>query len=130
MGRRWRGHSAPRREAPEPGSYALEVDDPRNLPRSRAGVATGESVDAQLEGSPALALNVVDAQGNALTDYSVRVEFRNVSFAPSEFESEPVRGPLELRGAAEVDGLVAGETCQDPGTWRGSAAVNFDQFGS
>ncbi len=109
----------------EPGTYALAIDDPRFLPWSTTAVLPGEEVDARLEGSSALVLNVVDEHGNAITDYSVRVQFRHASFKPDEFEVQPVLGVLdgmfpgdytlrvragELLGAAEVDGLSVMET--------------------
>jgi len=109
----------------EPGVYALEIDDPRYLPWSSPAVRPGADVDAHLQGSAVLVLEVVDGEGRALDEFHTRVEFRNVNFSPKEFEVLAILGRLEgmfpgdytlhvrageLLGAAEVDGLAAGET--------------------
>jgi len=68
---------------------------------------------------------VLDEKGQPLEDFELRVEFRNVDFKPSEFVVEHLRGRVrgmfagdytvrvtagDRLGAAEVDGLLPGET--------------------
>jgi hypothetical protein len=107
------------------GVYTALIDDPRYLPWTSANLRPGRSVNAKLEGSSALALRVLDEQGQPLEDFELRVEFRNVDFSPREFvvghEDGRVRGMFagdytvrvaagERLGAIDVDGLLPGET--------------------
>ena len=114
-----------------PAAYTLELDDPRYLPWRKDGVWPGTSVQAQLEGSSALVLDVRDTNDEPLERYEVRVAFRNVNFFPREFRVHDGETPLEggmLRGifagdltvtvlaedlgraAVDVDGLAPNET--------------------
>src|SRR5262245_5991403 len=114
-----------------PGTYTAEIDDPRYLPWTRTGLAPGTSVDANLVGSAALRLSVIDAAGQAVERYAVRVTLRSSEWSPNEFELHDGKTVLAgglLRGVVpgdytvaircadgatarcEVDGLASGET--------------------
>jgi len=84
-----------------PGSYVLDIDDPRYLPWSQAGLAPGQSVEASLHGNAALRLSVLDAAGQPVALYAVRITFRNQGLSPTEYEVHDGTSALP-------DGLVAG----------------------
>lgn len=69
----------------EPGAYEVEIRDPRFRPWKRSGVATGTSMDVELEGSSAVQLSVEDSQGNNIEDYELRLRFLTNTFSPNEF---------------------------------------------
>jgi hypothetical protein len=107
------------------GAYTITIDDPRYLPWTSPALHPGQNARAKLEGSSALALRVLDEHGEPLEAFELRVEFRNVNFRPTQFavahERGLVRGMFagdytvhvtagERQGAAEIDGLLAGET--------------------
>lgn len=89
----------------EPGSYSVQIDDPRFLPWRADGVEPGSSVDAKLKGSAAVILTVVDAATGANVErYEIDVRFDGAQFGPSTFRvleksAEPPAGGL-------FDGLV------------------------
>lgn len=89
-----------------PGTYALEIDDPRYVPWSKSGVTPGQEVNAHLVGNAALRLSVIDAAGQPAERYAVRVTFRNVDFWPREFEVHD--GESALAGGL-VRGMFPGD---------------------
>ncbi len=113
----------------QPGEYTLAIDDPRFRPWSRT-VRPGAKVEAELEGTSALALRVRDGAGANVDFFSASVELRNVNFSPREivvyedvlhFSKGVVEGLTagdyritvragEDLGAVEVDALGLGET--------------------
>lgn len=82
-----------------PGTYTVRIDDPLFLPWSLEGVTPGTAVQANLQLNGAVALEVVDAQGKAVADYRLAIDFPGASFGPSTFE-------LRERGAPEPEGGV------------------------
>ncbi len=113
----------------EPGEYALTIDDPRYRPWS-SSAQPGAQIQAELEGTSALALHVRDGTGATVTSFSAQLELQNASHAPTQIEipEEAVRlsqgaligltaGDYRLTiqagdglGAADVRALAAGET--------------------
>jgi RNA polymerase sigma-70 factor (ECF subfamily) len=109
-----------------PGSYTLEIDDPRCEPW-RQQVRTGTRVQAKLEGNSAVVLDVTDANGKSVVHYEAQVTLRNVNTFPNSFPLDEkalaggrIRGmfagdsTIEVRagdalGSADVDGLAIGE---------------------
>jgi hypothetical protein len=70
----------------EPGSYSVQIDDPRFLPWRKDGVAPGTRVSARLEGSSAVQLAVVDAQsGEPVPRFALDVRFDDANFRPNVF---------------------------------------------
>lgn len=87
-----------------PGSYTVEVRDPRFEPWSKSGVQPGTSVDAHLKGSAAVVLQVFDENGRPVPRYALDVRFDKATFGPSTFrvleaKDEPPAGGL-------FDGLI------------------------
>jgi hypothetical protein len=87
-----------------PGSYTVEIRDPRFQPWSKAGVQPGTSLDARLKGSAAVSLQVQDDAGQAVSHYTLDVRFDKANFGPSTFrvleaKEEPPAGGL-------FDGLI------------------------
>ncbi|MBI5432459.1 MAG: carboxypeptidase regulatory-like domain-containing protein [Planctomycetes bacterium] len=89
-----------------PGRYSVRLDDPRYLPWSIEGVELGASVRAELQGSAAVRLAVVDAaSGLPVERFVVRVrtddpEWRSwtePSFEVDTAVSDVVRGLLPIR---------------------------------
>lgn len=115
-----------------PGTYTAQIDDPRFLPWSQAGLSPGQTAKAQLVGSSAIALSVVDETGAPVEPYRMRLRFRNVNFQPDTFEvrradaAAPANGTFSgvvpgditvivdadrfATGSVDVDALAAGET--------------------
>ncbi len=87
-----------------PGSYTVEVRDPRFEPWSKSGVQPGTSVDAHLKGSAAVVLQVLDEEGRPVPHYALDVRFDGANFGPNTFrvleaKDEPPAGGL-------FDGLI------------------------
>lgn len=115
-----------------PGTYTAQIDDPRFLPWSQAGLSPGQTAKAQLVGASAIALTVVGEDGAPVEPYRMRLRFRNVTFQPDTFElrrvdaTAPANGTYSAlvpgdcsvivdaegfaTGSVDVDALVAGET--------------------
>jgi hypothetical protein len=115
-----------------PGTYQVEVRDPRFVDWTHSAVRTGESVSANLVGSASLRLEVVDHEtGAPLEDYALVISYRNEPMRRSVFRvrertaSPPVDGvytgivPGDLTllieserwpACVEVDALAPGET--------------------
>ncbi len=71
------------------GRYSLTIDDPRFLPWTKTEVRTGDSVQAVLVGSCAIALTVLDpSTRKAVQPARVRVRYQGVNFSPNEFVIE------------------------------------------
>jgi len=68
-----------------PGSYRLEIDDPRFLPFYQDDVTPGSEVRARLEPGAELRLAVEGPSGEALLPERIEVEFPGVNFFPSTF---------------------------------------------
>jgi hypothetical protein len=67
-----------------PGSYTVEVRDPRFQPWWKIGVHPGETVKANLKGSSAASLKVVDAASGAPVEkFALDVRFDHVNFSPN-----------------------------------------------
>lgn len=115
-----------------PGTYTAQIDDPRFLPWSQAGLSPGQTAKAQLVGACAIVLSVVDDTGTPVEPYRMRLRFRNVTFQPDTFElrregaAAPANGTYSAlvpcdcsvivdaanlaTGSVDVDGLASGET--------------------
>lgn len=108
-----------------PGTYSLEIDDPRFEHWTAAFLHPGDHVEAELQGSSALDLRVIDAQGGNCAEYSVVVEFRDIVSSPRRFVVKAVQGRIDgmvpgdfvirvraggLVGAETIDSLAPGET--------------------
>jgi len=109
-----------------PGSYTLEIDDPRCV-LWRQEVRTGTRVQAKLQGNSAVVLAVTDASGALVVDYEADVRLHNVNTFPNSFhlDERALAGgriggmfagdsTIEVRagdaqGSADVDGLAIGE---------------------
>ncbi|MCI0585269.1 MAG: hypothetical protein L0323_00350 [Planctomycetes bacterium] len=93
----------------EPGTYTIEIRDPRFKPWVREGVSPGESVDAQLVGSAAFSLTVVDGAGAPVHDYRLKLRYRfsDRSGSSQEFELRS-RGQPEPEGGL-YSGIVPGD---------------------
>jgi len=89
-GERRQGHAIPHSSQSyafddlAPGSYGLEIDDPRFLPWSQSGVQPGAAVSAHLEPSAAAQLTVLGPDGAPVSPYALTAEFLNVNFFPRE----------------------------------------------
>ncbi|HVS12025.1 MAG TPA: carboxypeptidase-like regulatory domain-containing protein [Planctomycetota bacterium] len=71
----------------EPGTYSVEIDDPRFEPWSQHGVQPGTRLDARLRGSAGVQLSVVDAStGEGLLRYDLRLRFDGSNWRPNEFQ--------------------------------------------
>jgi hypothetical protein len=82
-----------------PGSYTVEIRDPRFQPWSKSGVQPGTSIDARLMGSAAVSLHVLDETGRPVSHYALDVRFDKANFSPStirvlETKKEPPAGGL------------------------------------
>jgi hypothetical protein len=106
----------------EEGEYTLTIDDPRCLPWTSQPLKPGQSLDARMEGSSALALSVL-VDGRSQDDFIVDVEYRDHGQPRTIVEHERglvsglFAGDLTVRVAAaglegviEVDELLPGET--------------------
>ncbi|HET6201686.1 MAG TPA: carboxypeptidase-like regulatory domain-containing protein [Planctomycetota bacterium] len=93
----------------DPGSYTIEIRDPRFKPWVREGVFPGSSVDARLEGSAACSITVVDGGGAPVHDYRLKIRYRfsDRSVSPDEFELRG-RGQPEPEGGV-YPGIVPGD---------------------
>lgn len=96
-----------------PGVYSITIRDPVFEPWSEQGVTPGSAVQAQLRGSGAVALEVLDPAGRALDDYRLRIAFLGVNFFPSEFELRGPGAPLPEGGLYR--GLIPAELELDSG---------------
>lgn len=91
----------------DPGTYSLDIDDPRFHTWNGGTVSTGTAVRAALTGSSSLALDVVDAATQAPVElYSVRLDARHSNSFPNQFDLHS--GATPLAGGLLAD-LVAGE---------------------
>lgn len=91
-----------------PGSYLIEITDPKYLPWSREGIEPGETVSARLKGSSAVSLAVHDENtGERVTEYALKVRFRNVNFSPNIFQIRELSGTEPENGV--YDGLMPGD---------------------
>jgi RNA polymerase sigma factor (sigma-70 family) len=109
-----------------PGSYTLEIDDPRCVLWRQEGIQPGTRVEAELQGNSAVVLTVTDADGLPVVPEEVVVTLRGQNSLPNVF---PVEGfedgrldgmfagdrTIEVRaggrvGSVDVDGLAEGET--------------------
>jgi hypothetical protein len=115
-----------------PGTYTAQIDDPRFLPWSEAGLSPGQTAKAQLVGASAIALTVLGEDGAPVEPYRMRLRYRNVTFQPDTFElrraeaAAPAHGTYSAlvpgecsviveaagyaSGSVDVDALAAGET--------------------
>jgi len=84
-----------------PGVYTAQIDDPRFLPWSQAGLTPGQAAKAYLVGASAIALSVVDESGAPVEPYRMRVRIRNVNFQSDTFELR------RADAAAPVDGIYS-----------------------
>jgi RNA polymerase sigma factor (sigma-70 family) len=108
----------------EPGSYDVEIVDPRFQPWSQAGVLTGSAISAKLVGSCSLRWR--DAQGSPLKPLSVTVECLEVTYTPpwlSERGGQEVVAAMFMPNRAEVnadDDHLSGDRLIGlvPGSWR------------
>jgi hypothetical protein len=102
----------------EPGTYRIEIRDPRFDAWTQEVARTGQPTSAQLVGSAALRLAVVDGTTGARVEaYSLDVGYRNVDISPAEFRvrertvASPVGGlhdgivPGDLTLAVEAEGF-------------------------
>ena len=89
------------------GEYTVELRDPRFLPQRFEAVSPGRSYRLHLVGSAQLELEVLDIDGEPLTNYGLWVGYENVSFSPNEFEVQPDGSPAPQGGL--VKGVVPGE---------------------
>lgn len=88
-----------------PGRYVVEVEDRRMLPWSRADLAPGSEISAQLKGNAAVKLAVVDADSGASIDrYSLTVWFDDYHGSPDRFEILRASDPPPAEGW--FDGLI------------------------
>ncbi len=85
-----------------PGTYTVQIDDPLFEPWSKSGVRPGTSVDATLKGSAAVALQVLDENGELVSGYALDVRFDNVGFRPNVFRV------LEAGASPPVSGVIDG----------------------
>jgi hypothetical protein len=72
----------------DPGlEYTVEIRGPKVQSFTKGGLRPGNSYNAILVGSAAVALEVVDGEsGEEVGDYRLRLRYRNVGFSPNEFE--------------------------------------------
>jgi hypothetical protein len=95
----------------DPGSYTVEIGDPRFRRWARSGVSPGSTVEAHLAGSAAVALTVVEEANRPIHDYRLLIRFR---FGEGRRVSPDL---FELRGreaqeppAGRYAGLVPGDS--------------------
>ncbi|MCP3917388.1 MAG: carboxypeptidase regulatory-like domain-containing protein [bacterium] len=90
-----------------PGTYTVEIDDPRFEPWRQEGVSTGTQVTAHLKGSAALRLHVVTPGGGAATHYGVRIRYRREGSSPRTvvLAEDGAAAPVDGR----IDGVVPGD---------------------
>jgi hypothetical protein len=106
-----------------PGTYTVRIDDPLFLPWSLEGVTPGTAVQANLQLNGAVALEVVDAQGKAVADYRLAIDFPGASFGPSTFELRERDAPEPKGGVYR--GLVPGSV-ERASEFAGSADLPAD----
>lgn len=88
-----------------PGSYTIEIDDPRFQPWSRSGVKPGVSVDAMLKGNAGVQLEVVDGRsGEPIEEYVLDVRLDDSNSRPNVFRIR--EAGKEAPAAGLYDGLV------------------------
>jgi hypothetical protein len=91
-----------------PGTYRVEIRDPRFVDWTNEAVRTGESVSARLVGSAALRIAVVDGStGAPVEGYSLDVGYRGVNFSPNVFRVRERAEPLPVGGV--FAGIVPGD---------------------
>lgn len=115
-----------------PGVYTAQIDDPRFLPWSQAGLSPGQTAKARLVGASAIALSVVDETGAPVEPYRMRLRVRNMNIQPDTFELRRANADAPANGvysaivpgdcsviveaanfaatSVDVDALAAGET--------------------
>jgi hypothetical protein len=82
-----------------PGSYTVEIRDPRFKLWLQSGVRTGTTIDAHLRGSAAVSLRVLDELGRDVPRYELDVRFDKANFSPNtirvlEKKKEPPQGGI------------------------------------
>ncbi len=88
-----------------PGTYTVEIRDPRFLPWSKSGVQPGEEVQAMLKGSAAVGLQVVDeATGESVPRFDLDVRFDRALFWPNTFRVHEAKADPPPGGL--FDGLM------------------------
>lgn len=86
-----------------PGSYTVEIRDAIFQPWSKSGVRPGETVSANLKGSAAVALQVVDeVTVLPIERFALDVRFEQVNFHPNLFRV------IEAKDALPPGGLIEG----------------------
>lgn len=88
----------------EPGTYTVEVRDPRYLPWSQSGVTPGTEVRARLKGSAAVTLSVLGDGGAPVDDYILRVDYHTSRTTPHVFDLRAAKAPMPASGV--YDGLI------------------------
>lgn len=89
----------------EPGSYTVEIDDPRFLEWRREGVQPGQAVQASLKGNCSVRLTVLDgATGSPLDVFAVSADLEDSRGTPRVFSLLKIGEPPPVGGL--VEGLV------------------------
>jgi RNA polymerase sigma-70 factor (ECF subfamily) len=104
-----------------PGTYALEIDDPRFELWSRPTVSPGEHVSALLRGNAAVRLSVTDALANAIVRYAVRVTLTSIRSSGNTFLMHDGKGALE---GGLLAGLIPGDCAIEVLTPDGARATS------
>jgi RNA polymerase sigma-70 factor (ECF subfamily) len=93
-------------EGVPPGDYTLAIDDPRFRPWTATGIAPGQTVRADLQGSASLRLTVVDAKtGAAVPRYTATLRFDRTRMRPNTVTLVPHNTDPPENG--RFDGLLA-----------------------
>ena len=88
-----------------PGEYTLQIDDPRFERWEQTGVTPGHAVRAQLTGSAALRITVIDRKTRTSVEgFKIKLRCENVNFGPDEFELGS--GELDATGARAFASLI------------------------
>lgn len=85
-------------EGLEPGTYSLEIRDPRFEPWQELLVETGSTVYARLRGSAAVRLRVQDSDNQQIQDYRLRVGYPDSQSLPNVFELRTLGSPAPEGG--------------------------------
>jgi len=112
-----------------PGTYRVEIRDPRFLAWTQDAVPTGQAARVRLEGSAALVVRVVDGDSGAPVDaYALDVGYRNVNFSPNVFRVREASAAAPA--GARYTGIVPGDlTLEVQAEGWPRAALAVDQLG-
>ncbi len=89
-----------------PGTFRVEVDDPRLEPWSQENVEAGAYVHAELRGNAALAFAVTGPGGAAIETFGVDITIEDSVWSPNRFRA--VKGDQPLPGG-RYGGLLPGD---------------------